>query len=113
MLAFQISVNSQRLCTVSSSHVVSVIALLKGDATVGGAEAPALSVSGMTRPDTHASWVNQELSAGDEITLEVVEVPESSLTAPTSVTQDAPDVIEKQQRAYYERLKAQYETPTP
>lgn len=109
MLSFQISVNGEPLCTVSSEHVVSAISTLKGKATVGGAEPPQLNISGMTGPNTHVTWSERALTRGDKILIEVVDVPASALTPPSEVRELDPDFVESQQRAYYERVKAQYE----
>lgn len=109
MLSFQISVNGEQLCIVSSEHVVTVISTLKGESTVGGVEPPQLNIGGMTGPDTHVTWSEQSLTLGDQILIEVVDVSASALTSPSEVKELAPDFVESQQRAYYERLKAQYE----
>ncbi|MEM6866826.1 MAG: hypothetical protein AAF528_00380 [Cyanobacteria bacterium P01_C01_bin.121] len=112
MLAFQISVNGQQRCVVSSEQVVSVISTIKGEQTVGGAEPPSLDVSGMTRPLNYAIWLRESLTLGDTVTIELVEVSPSAVAAPIEVRGDMPEQVERERRAYYERLKAEYE-PMP
>ena len=109
MLAFQISVNGQHRCIVSSEQVASVISTIKGEQTVGGADPPSLDVSGMTSPSNYVVWIRESLSLGDTVTIELVEVSPSEVNAPIEVREDMPEQVERERRAYYERLKAEYE----
>ncbi|MEL6493021.1 MAG: hypothetical protein AAFQ95_23975 [Cyanobacteria bacterium J06621_3] len=108
MLAFRVVVNGQIQCTVGSDSVANVIAGLQGEKT-GGAEPPRFDVAGMTDASTHVYWHQQTLAVGDTIQIEVVDVPASSISAPIKIRTDIPDMVEREKRAYYERLKAQYE----
>lgn len=109
MLAFRVTINGQSICTASSDSVVSAISTLKGAATVGGSAPPDFQVGGITAPHTHATWYKGELAVGDKIEIEVVDVPASALTAPVEVREMTPELVETEQRAYYERLTRQYE----
>lgn len=56
-------------------------------------------------------WLDQTLRPGDQILLRVVESDEPS--PPTLRELQDPDRAEKQQRAYYERLRRRYEGHAP
>lgn len=85
MLAFQVSINGETTCIVSSNDVVSVDALLHGEHFPN--DDISLAIGGTVQENGrrfHASWLKQPLSLGDTVTLEVVSVDQNSLSPPTS-----------------------------
>ena len=91
MIAFRVQLNRDEAVTagLSGDHVVSVHA---GDSrAIYRQHAPrtesstglSMSVGGLrTAERTHVSWSSSPLTIGDEITIAVVEVPESEISSP-------------------------------
>jgi hypothetical protein len=55
----------------------------------------------------HLEWLQRALGPGDSISIRIVEAAVPS--APVSRARQDPAVSERQERAYYERLKERYE----
>lgn len=109
MIAFQVVINGKAAYTVSSQSVANVMATIRGDSTISGKQPPMLDIGSLTEEHAHITWSRQALEVGDQITINVVDVPASEITEPVAVRQIDPELIEQEQRTHYEQLKKQYE----
>lgn len=122
MIAFEISVDGEKLCTagVSDLGVTSVLAswvrraarnAASGEPIPGGFEEELrLEVGGLTHdPDGAAvqlKWLQEPLHVGQRITLAVVET--NQVDPPRSRNREDPQWVERKKREYYERSKREY-----
>jgi len=110
MIAFQVSLNGERLCTagVGDKGVLSAIVtwVLR---TADGVPSPSelsLSVGGLAA-DAHLEWpAPRHLAVGDEVTVRIVEAAEAD--PPARERRDDPAFVAAQERKYFEHLKAKY-----
>jgi hypothetical protein len=77
MIAFEVRLNGQRLCTAGHADISVLSALINH---VSRRRDLLFSVSGLTQgaqgPSQHLDWVNHSrLSVGDEISIKIADVP--------------------------------------
>ena len=122
MIAFEIAIDGRKQCTAgtSGSGVTSVIATwVRRAAHDSTSRQPApgafeeeltLHVGGLwPNPDgarLHVQWLQHALKVGERITITVIDTEE--VDPPLTRTREDPAASERQKRAYYERLKAEY-----
>lgn len=114
MICFDVYLNGEKLCragkkelSVMSSHVTFVDTEFENDYPLD------LSVSGMyehlTKGRIHPSWIpRRKLADGDEVVFKIIESDEADDPVIEQISE--PGEIEKQQRKYYEFLRAKYES---
>ena len=90
MLGFKVAVNGAVVCTATSDNVASVITTIKGSQAMLGAEPPLLNVNGITAPYTHTTWLKREVSLGDRITIEVVDIAPAATSTPVEIRKTKP-----------------------
>lgn len=122
MIAFEIAVDGRKQCTAgtSASGVTSVVATWvrraahestpRQPGTGAFEEELTLHVGGLWHdPDgarVHVQWLQHALKVGEQITITVVDTEQ--IDTPPTRTREDPTESERQKRAYYERLKAEY-----
>lgn len=108
MIAFQIELNGQQLCIagVDDQGVLTAITSHKASN-----QRLFLNVGGLlSHPErAHASWSKQSLSIGDQISIKVVDVDPDTISQPVEKTIEQDDLVEQQERRYFEKLKQKYE----
>lgn len=121
MIAFEIWVNGEHICTAGIQQFGSVSAITTwakridstSDKLTEGEheEELDLNVAGLTYDsegnNVFLKWINRTLEVGDEINLKIVQT--SEVDKPISKEIEQADFIEEQQRKYYEKLKQKYE----
>lgn len=109
MLAFRVIINGKEVCIAGTEGATSLSAIAHGARLPEVEQAVSLMVDGTIEPSVTGSWLNQSLSAGDTVQIEVVDVPASEISAPARTTTFSPDVVAQQEEAYYQRMKAERE----
>lgn len=123
MICFEIFVNEKLICTAGIESKFGVLAsnlawvrrdLDQFKANVRNdvpEEELNFDVSGQSSVTEHdyemLDWVRQSLSPGDEIKIRIMESTHAD--EPSGRRRDDPDLVEKAQRRYYEKLKEKYE----
>ena len=122
MIAFEIAIDGQRVCTagIGDQGILSVIANWirrpsrdpeTGRPLAGGFdEELTLDAGGLMHdPDgaaVHVRWLRRSLEVGQQITLTVVEAAEAD--PPETRERQDPSSDERRKRQYYERLKQEF-----
>lgn len=122
MVAFQISIDGQRVCTagIGDLGALSVIATWVRRVTPGPAadedrsepfeEELTLDVAGLTHDtdgaDVNVKWLERSLRVGQRLTVAIVDT--SDVDDPTTRRRQDPAWAEHRKREYYERLKREY-----
>jgi hypothetical protein len=117
MLAFEVSVNGEVVCVAGLDEYGVLTAILswvrrRPDAEFKpDSEELEFSVSGLAsdaRNDAeHLDWLKRELRVGDIVSLRVIEIERAD--EPAMRKRENPIHREKQERAYYERMKRKYD----
>lgn len=123
MICFEILINDKKVCTagvqskfgVLSSNLTWVRKDLNRFSDEARKTVPEeelnFDVSGNSDLGNNRSealeWIRQSLSPGDEIKIRIKELNQAD--EPSSRRYDDPDLVEKVQRRYYEKLKEKYE----
>ena len=123
MICLEVKINGKIICNASIGHdfgiVCAIIDWVNRDMDLFPndkepmfkGEEMKLSVSGSAtygKDDSEElSWINRNLSIGDEITIKIVE--SDVCDPPKSRKRLEPDFVEKAKRRYFEKLKSEYE----
>lgn len=110
-ICFEVSINGQRPVVAGSEDVAVLSVILSYVAKPAGELDIAVGAL-VTRPsgdDEHWSWLQNTLKPGDQVVIRVIEGvrPEE----PMERTPQSADFSEKEERAYYERLRLKYDGP--
>jgi len=124
MICFEASINGRKVCVAGVGATGVLTAILswvnrerfdgdeKYDAKTNRVEELFFSVGGLTdhgNDNVHLKWLqDEELKPGDEVRIRIVE--RECCDPPIDARTDTADYIEKSKRAYYERLKQEYES---
>src|SRR5262245_37407472 len=65
-------------------------------------------VSNAPHDNEHIDWLRQDLKIGDEVSIRIVD--SDSVSVPLRRERQDPAASEREERAYYERLKRKYES---
>jgi len=111
MIAFEVTLNGQRLCTASAGEsgvlTAAVTWVLR---TAPGVKEPSdlrLEVGGLAK-GAHLHWPSpRKLAVGDEVVVRILEAAYAD--PPTRTERDDRALVETEERKYYERLKLKYE----
>ena len=123
MICFEIFVNGKKICTAGIDSefgvLTSILTWVKRDLNqfssedrhemleeeldfnVGG------HISYGKNDYENLDWIKKSLSLGDEIKIRIVESAKAD--EPLNRARSDPDLVEKQKRKYFERLKKEYE----
>jgi hypothetical protein len=105
MVTFEIALNGNRICTagITTPGVLSTILTW----ATPNREQPELRlhVGGLENHD-HVRWTDLGLAVGDVLEIRVVE--QSRRDEPAERQAEDPDLVGKEERRYYEALKAKY-----
>jgi hypothetical protein len=119
MLAFEVSVNGKRVCTAGMGDYGVLTSILtwvrrRPAESLNGArieEELTFEVSALEsrkpNPGEHLKWLSEALHVGDSVSIRIVEV--DTADPPVERSRQDVDAIERSRRAYYERLKREYE----
>ena len=116
MIAIEVTINDEPAFVAGIEHLSAVSAILTTalrDAKdgLGAQRETTFHVDGLhAETEERRSWVRRELTLGDRITMQIVNVPHAS--EPVSIEKVDPDFLEKQRRRHYEALKRKYEPGT-
>jgi len=111
MIAFEVTLNGQRLCTASAGETgVLTAAVTWVMRAAPGVTEPCdlrLEVGGLAN-DAHLRWPTpHKLAVGDEVVVKILEAAHSD--PPSRTERDDQAFVEAEERKYYERLKLKYE----
>src|SRR5512138_56192 len=115
MIAFRVQLNGGEAVTAGlpREHVVSIFAELEPSSRAG--TPLKMSVHGLRSSagasKAHVHWPSALLKIGDEITIAVVDVPESEISRPLAESA-ATEVTEKAERERLAHLLAKYGPPS-
>ncbi len=123
MLAFEVSINGERACLAGVGEFGIVSTIVTWVRRIGDPPGPDgtpvaepyIYVGGRTL-DASVKWIPKQVFAvGDSILIRIVDVPEVDppRTSIPFTEDESPEARERQQRAYYEHLKAMYEPTDP
>jgi hypothetical protein len=113
MNAFLIAKNGKRQCLagVGSSGVLTAIATWVKSPRKPKSERIWLTVGGLTERHEHLRWAKDvPLAVGDEITIRLVKV--AKVDRPVEQKKRNRRVAEQAKRAYYEKLRLEFEKPS-
>jgi hypothetical protein len=108
MIAFEVAVNGERLCTagVGDEGVLTVMLTF-----VGSRQELDLDIGGLAR-DTNLKWLVPRLpQVGDQILVRIVETEQPD--EPSTREPGVRSFAEAQEREYYEHLKRKYDPSAP
>ena len=103
--AFHIELNGTPLCLAGVEE--GVLTAITAHNT--NQESLSFKVGGLLAQSTHLTWAQQNLTVGDKITIEVIEVNPDSISPPIEERTEQADFAEQQERLYFEKLKQKYE----
>jgi hypothetical protein len=111
MIAFEVTLNGQRLCTASAGETgVLTAAVTWVMRTAPGVTEPSdlrLEVGGLAK-HAHLRWpAPRTLAVGDEVIVRILDAAHSD--PPSRTERDDQALVEAEERKYYERLKLKYE----
>ena len=111
MICFEVVVNQKTRFVVGGegASVLSLIASYVSERNEFELTGGAMRTEGENE-SVHLGWQPHSLAPGDEVVLRVLESGEPTL--PTSRTRHSAADRERSERAYYERMKARYESDT-
>ena len=119
MVAFEVSVNGKRVCTAGMGDYGVLTSILtwvgrRPAESLNGAgteEELTLEVSALEsrspNPGEHLKWLSETLRVGDSVSIRIAEV--DTADPPVERGRQDVDAVERARRAYYERLKREYE----
>jgi hypothetical protein len=119
MIAFEVHRNGEKICTagVSAGVMTAVLSWVGGrkhdeEAARRGVEHRDLTlhVGGLlaegNEAGQHLKWRDDQLKRGDSVLIRVVDA--DTVDTPTSTEPQDPELAEKQERDFYERLREKY-----
>jgi hypothetical protein len=122
MICYEVYINGEKVCIAGIGEMGVLAAHLtwvkrkRLESDEGCAEGDThfeelfVSVGGLdSQSSTHLDWFAEYLEVGDEVTFRVVEQEQSD--PPQQATTECGELAEKGRRAYYEKLKKEYEEP--
>jgi hypothetical protein len=111
VIAFEVTLNGQRLCTASAGEAgvlsATVTWVMRSAPGVAGLSDLRLEVGGLAK-DAHLHWpASRKLAVGDEVILKILDTAHSD--PPSRTEREDHAFVEAEERKYYERLKLKYD----
>ena len=109
-LGFHVQVNDDAPIRAGGESISVLSAIISHIAARNELE---LSLGGLvafeSAPREHVTWLERKLTPGDRIVVTIVDA--GDFDPPSRRTQEDPGLKERQERRYYEHLKARFEQP--